>query len=681
VPPLVLKGHGARVCTLAFSPDGKTLATGSNDQTVRLWDVNTGAAKGLFHPDPGLITGVAFSRDGKTLATTSNQRNLKLWDSSSLEPKAAAVHAEAQQAVVFLPERQSLATAAQDGAVTIWSWDGAKLEAKHTFQLGSNTRGLAVAPDETALAAGCWNGKLVLWDLATLNERSVLAHASPINAVSFSPDGKKLASVAPKEKLIKVWDVETLENPVILQGHRERIYSLAFSPDGTLVLAGGDWSEETNESTKPGEVKLWDVTSRRELASLTLPVGCVFCARFSPDGKTLATAHSDGTARLWDVETILAEAAGSAVEQMQNGLFVILGLDGQPKLSFATLADAVAGARGGDTIEIRGDGPFAIELIRLTIPLTIRAGPGCRPVLKPISQGEKDVRGLLDARARLVLEGLEFQSGKEHFPAGDATALHALAVPLQVANCRFVGGGLMAQHSPDCQVRNCQFRSGSLYLHSTEANNRWVLENNVLLSPNREQGIVLPVTARGQRLTLTRNVVVAENAISLYSAPRKPEDEPLRIQASQNILAGRTCAFLFHGYVDGPTSAEVEDLLRQVVIWREDRNLYPEDVGFLKLTCGQKTIQPLRPSRPYQTLAAWEAFCGLKDTGSLQGRILLQPDPADGRLEPGSAGKGAGPDGKDLGADVDLVGPGAAYERWKQTPEYQRWLWETGQMK
>src|SRR5262249_60336292 len=106
------------------------------------------------------------------------------------------------------------------------------------------------------------------------------------------------------------------------------------------------------------------------------------------------------------------------------------------------------------------------------------------------------------------------------------------------------------------------------------------------------------------------------------------------------------------------------------------------------VACGT-TLKSMGPSRPSRTLADWEQFWSLENTGSLQAKVQFQgydaasppanPTPSDFRLRPDSPGKGAGKDGRDLGADVDLVGPGAAYERWKQTPEYQEWRKRTGQ--
>ena len=139
--------------------------------------------------------------------------------------------------------------------------------------------------------------------------------------------------------------------------------------------------------------------------------------------------------------------------------------------------------------------------------------------------------------------------------------------------------------------------------------------------------------------------------------------------------------------------------MRKVVNWREDRNLYSEGSRFLALRCatgrtsgGGFVFTSVQPTRQYRTLSEWNELWGQTNTGAIQGRaqfrggdavlaapFKLQPD--DFRLLPESAGYRAGPDGKDLGPDIDFVGPGPAYERWKQTADYQQWLKDTGQIK
>jgi hypothetical protein len=174
------------------------------------------------------------------------------------------------------------------------------------------------------------------------------------------------------------------------------------------------------------------------------------------------------------------------------------------------------------------------------------------------------------------------------------------------------------------------------------------------------------------------------------------------LYTSQNIFVGTPILrFTEPAFVPlrtrAPSGAELETVIRSVIHWQEDGNLYSEDVRFLTLSYGTGPksgggfgFASVEPTRAYNTLSQWNEFWSQSDTRAIQGRAQFQGGdavystpytlkPDDFRLREGSAGYRAGPDGKDLGPDIDLVGPGEAYERWKTTPEYQKWLEETGQ--
>jgi hypothetical protein len=173
-------------------------------------------------------------------------------------------------------------------------------------------------------------------------------------------------------------------------------------------------------------------------------------------------------------------------------------------------------------------------------------------------------------------------------------------------------------------------------------------------------------------------------------------DPPLRLELTDNVIAadGRFLSVFplnQQQAVNSPGQrtlppAEAEALFRQLVAWRERRNVYTEPATFLRL---YSRDGELTPTRPRTTLADWEEFRGLKDTGSVQGPIRFRTNVAPGagtapddlRLRPDSKGYRAGDGGRDLGADIDLVGPGPAYERWKKTPDYQAWLKGAGKPK
>jgi hypothetical protein len=397
--------------------------------------------------------------------------------------------------------------------------------------------------------------------------------------------------------------------------------------------------------------------------------------------------------------------------------FVVLS-PGKPERRFPTLAEAAAGAASGDVIEFRGDGPFVSPPVDLQDKaLTIRAGTGYRPVLQLRKDDLPPFTPLLRTAAALVLEGLELRrDDRDRAKAAHVEFLvESGGASIRLANCRFVtslkgsGGAVLAKAAALFEARNCLFVGtgrGSFATWVCRNGGQLVLENNVVVTGGnvREQDIALLFHYRGDTprdvsLRLAHNTCAAAVAgLYLDTHPNSPAaragraDPPLRLDATDNVFAAPSFVFAFaqdqRQYVPDARvlpPAEAEALLRELLAWGERRNVYLEGVAFLWLGDGGSSV---KPTRPRTALADWEQFWGLKDTGSVRGPVRFRggdvrawaaaaPDrltPDDLRLAADSKGARAGDGGRDLGADIDLVGPGAAYERWKKTPEYQQWL-------
>ena len=396
--------------------------------------------------------------------------------------------------------------------------------------------------------------------------------------------------------------------------------------------------------------------------------------------------------------------------------FIILAKDGRLERSQATLTEAVAAAKNGDTIEIRGDGPFVTGPIVLDAKdLIIRCGADFRPVLKqdPRTIGAGDP--LIRTTGSLVLEGLELvRAGAEKEGWLDFAVVSSKA-PVRIANCRFLtvnkGGGEFLAHNQfegACEVRNSVFIGGQLGsgFGGFKNRSRVVMENNVVITigigctfyVDSEPGVA-EVPVRLARNTLLHGLVMRTgNGIPEQKGAAPPR---LRIEAEGNIIDPSNHAWqhllTLHQaqQVNKPGArelapAEAETFLHQLVNWRDHQNVYAEGLPAIGLI---NRFEEMPPTKERLGLKGWNEFWKLSDTDSIEGPIVYQggdlfaklnaaPEkltPEDFRLAKGSAGKGAGPGGKDLGADVDLVGPGPAYERWKNTPEYQEWLKKTGQ--
>ena len=287
------------VDALAFSPDGRVLATGDADGSTYLWLIAGGARIGAVpcsDTGVGYNRGVAFSPDGRTLATSDADGSTCLWNVATSrrlgtigDPGADSVTSAA-----FSPDGKTLATADANGSTYLWNVaTGRRLGTIGDPGAGGVTS-VAFSPDGKTLATADANGSTYLWDVATRRESGILgspsAYASTTEAVAFSPDGKTLAT-AEANGSTSLWNVATGHKTDTFRGAFE-LDAAAFSPDGHILATG---------SAADGTV-LWNVTTGRKITALIdarTAYATVTTVQFSPDGKTLASGYSDGQTYLW----------------------------------------------------------------------------------------------------------------------------------------------------------------------------------------------------------------------------------------------------------------------------------------------------------------------------------------------------------------------------------------------
>ena len=293
---------------IAFSPVGQYLAVASG---IGVWIYEVATSRTLMLiPTASLVTSVSFSPDGSTLASGSRDGTILLWDVATGGLIATLEgHTDWVSSASFSPDGATLASGSRDGTILLWDVATGGLIATlegHTDDVLS----VSFSPDGATLASGSKDGTIKLWDVATRGLITTLeGHADRVLSVSFSPDGATLASGA-LDRTILLWDVATGGLITTLEGHTSLVLSVSFSPDGA-ILASGSWDDT---------VKLWDVATRGLITTLEGHAGNVSSASFSPDGATLASGAWDGTILLWDV----AEWTNSGTAVTANKLIGLL---------------------------------------------------------------------------------------------------------------------------------------------------------------------------------------------------------------------------------------------------------------------------------------------------------------------------------------------------------------------
>jgi WD40 repeat protein len=285
--------HAAGFYAVAFSANGRWLASGSKDKTVRLWDTGTGREMPALVGHTGYVTSISLSKDGRWLASASLDKTIRLWDTTTgQEAVKLTGHEGTVDAIAFSPDTRWLASASYDKTVRLWDVPGGRETRKLLGHSGEVTT-VAFSADGRWLASGSVDKTIRLWDSTSWAEPRVVDVARPVNAVAFSPDNKWLAAGA-NDMTIKLFEVSSGHEVRVVQSEPGEIRGLTFSPDSRwLASAGSD-----------GAIRLWDVASMSKPRVLLGHSGSANAVAFSADGKWLVSSSEDGSTILWNSRTV-----------------------------------------------------------------------------------------------------------------------------------------------------------------------------------------------------------------------------------------------------------------------------------------------------------------------------------------------------------------------------------------
>lgn len=307
---LSLAGHRHTVTSLAITPDGRLLASGSRDGTVRLWDLPQGDLLGVLrgHSTWVSIWAIAISADGKRLASASDDLTIRVWELSSRRTVAILRgHSESIRAVGWSPDGRLIASASRDETVRLWDTESGKEVAR--LPHGNTVRAVVFSPDGKTIISGGADDLIRLWNVATRKLDAVLPdHSNTIQALAVSPDGHTLASGS-ADKTILLWDLASLRVNTVLVASRlgkpptrwERygidpgaeVLGLAISPRGDVLAS----------AHRGSPIHLWQLPSGRSLHLIPSPAESTYALVFSPDGRWLISGGDDRIVRLWDLSS------------------------------------------------------------------------------------------------------------------------------------------------------------------------------------------------------------------------------------------------------------------------------------------------------------------------------------------------------------------------------------------
>jgi WD40 repeat protein len=284
------RGHNRPVSSVAYSPDGTRIVSGSYDDTLKVWDVATGQATQTLSGHKGPVLCVAVSPNGARIVSGSWDNTLKVWDAATAQVTLTLIgHTDRVNSVAYSPDGTRIVSGSEDKTLKVW--DSATGQATLTLTgHEASVLGVEYSPDGTRIVSGSGDQTLNVWNAATGQAAQTLTgHKGPVRCVDFSPNGTRIVSGS-SDHTLKVWDAATGQATLTLSGHTGPVESVAYSPDKTRIVSG---SEDKT-------LKVWDAATGQATLTLTGHLQSVGSVAYSSDGTRIVSGSEDKTLKVWN---------------------------------------------------------------------------------------------------------------------------------------------------------------------------------------------------------------------------------------------------------------------------------------------------------------------------------------------------------------------------------------------
>ena len=287
-----LMEHFDYVNSVSYSPDGKKIISGSDDNTIKIWDANTRQCLNTLEGHTFSVYSVAYSPDGKNIVSGSYDKTIKIWDANTgVCLKILKGHTSSVSSVAYSPDGTKIISGSDDKTIKIWDVNTGQCIKTLTGH-SDLVRSVAFSHDGTKIISGSGDETIKIWDANTGQCINTLTgHSDLVRSVAFSHDGTKIISGS-RDHTIKIWDVNTGQCLKTLEGHSNGVYSVAYSPNGTKIISG----------SYDNTVKIWDANTGQCLKTLEGHSKEVLSVAYSPDGTKIISGSGDKTIKIWGIE-------------------------------------------------------------------------------------------------------------------------------------------------------------------------------------------------------------------------------------------------------------------------------------------------------------------------------------------------------------------------------------------